>query len=182
MLSPLLMSWSRADFIEQYDWAAKGVRQYSGRVGEDTLNLDVYLCFDDIRHAAKASGEIQMVDSNMDAEYVSQAEFCSAKNRNHHGPGEDTSFTDGQVVFQAYYEGGLDEKSAAIAGLYGEVKKLAETYGDVLGFAEHHMEDGLWQFRCEYFKISAAKTVLRTVTQMCSDSTDVSTLPFLSVI
>lgn len=79
---------------------------------------------------------------------------------------------DGQVIFAAQFEG--DSVTSKQTGLYDEVRSLAGKYGELLEMSESKVSHGAWEFRAEYYKISAAKKAVEDLTEATPASIQVS--------
>ena len=140
--------------------------------------ITLFISFDDTRHAHSAKAEIDMVNYNWNAVYISQTEYTSGKKASlANGIQEVTSFHDGQVLFVAQF-GGLSS-DFSVDGLFDAVYAMAVSFGEVLGFREMESEAGNWNFRAEYYKISEAKTVINSITKAHPAGSGVSPSPCL---
>ena len=118
---------------------------------------------------------MEIVNSNwsMQSRYINQTEYASGKRAaDRAGNQESTAFYDGQIVFVVAYEGLSTDYAAE--GIYAKIQDLATTYGPVLAFAELKAEQGMFQFRVEYYSISVAKDVIKTVNKVTPVTFDVS--------
>ena len=124
--------------------------------------MTCFYSFDDLLAAAEAIGEAELVNAKWQVGYITQAEYAGAPST--HGTQEATSFYDGQLVFVATFDGMTAEFNPTEAA--EAVLKLAKRFGDVHVFNDVQTASyPNLQYRCEYFKISAAKAALRKATK-----------------
>ena len=127
-------------------------------------STNVFICFNDLRHAKEAFEQIQVVNPNWSGTYISQTEYASVKKSCDNGTQEvSTSFHDGQVIFVLSFAGRSTEFK--LDGLYDQVRNFAKTFGEVVAFSELDSEGITWKFRAEFYMISIAKEVLDNVTK-----------------
>lgn len=114
-----------------------------------------YLCFDDIRDAAIAIEQVDMIAQGWDAKYISQTEYAAVVKA---GPGGvqkiSTAFYDGQIVLTAVHDGSDEERN--VQGLYNWIKGNAAAFGDVLAIEASELQEDVMQYRIEFYTISAA--------------------------
>lgn len=124
---------------------------------------NVWICFNDIRDAVTAFGEIELVNPNWSAHYITQTEYVSGMKVAGNGLQEPSSFHDGQLVFVARFTGLNNEFT--VDGLYDIVTELAKKFGDIIGVREMDVEGTVQEFRVEFCQISAAKRILSRMTE-----------------
>jgi len=146
----------------QYGWDRKLRGSKAPPPNKDQKFLTLFYCFDDVEDAKRSVEEVELVNAQMSGGFITQAEYAGAPST--HGTQDATSFYDGQLVWVATFDGLTSEFNAG--GAADAVVELAQRFGKVYVFAEiqtatyPHLE-----FRCEYNKISAAKTALEKATK-----------------
>jgi hypothetical protein len=121
-------------------------------------SLSVALCFDDIAAAGSAEDDVNMIKPSWTISYISAGEFADVQ-----GFGDNaTSFFDGQVYYQATYEG--DFEKVNVPHLEEHVYRLAGNFGSVIAFQRVTNTCPTYIFRVEYQCISQAKEVLKELT------------------
>lgn len=151
--------------IKQFGWVVKVKGTHAVKPSPESDFLHMYICFDDVRDAKNALGEVQLVNTKLKAHYISQTEYQSSRqDANGNGTRQTTSFHDGQVSFDATYTGSQSDFSTN--GLFESIERMAADFGDVLGVSETESDgDGARRhFRVEFFKITDAKVVVGVIT------------------
>lgn len=135
---------------------------------------DVFFSFDDIRDAAQAEGDLEVVNPNWSIVYMSQTEYVSGR-KGGTGSQEKSSFHDGQLVLVAQFKGLNSEQT--LDGVFNMITTLAKDFGEVIGVREMDVDGGNRQYRVEYYKISAAKRVISRMTEESPAKLGVSARP-----
>lgn len=147
--------------VIQFGWADR-LRGISPIIQPEGARYPVLLvCFDDLRYAKKAIYDSKVIDTMDEPTYVSQSEYAAATF--HHGAALPTALYDGQVIFAARFEG--EGTAFNSRGLFSDVVAIARSYGRLLEVADAHISAGTWEFRVEFYAISAAKNAVADLTE-----------------
>ena len=176
-ISSFLLFRVVADIALQFDWQSKLRGCSAPPPADGKYHMFILLNFDDIRDADTAFADIELVSPSWTARYVSQTEYASGRKEGGSiGVQEATSFHDGQVVFIAKY-GGLS-RDFTVDGLYDHVMTIASSFGEIFSVSEIEIDAINRQYRMEYYKTSAAKSIVETFSQPYPVYFKVSSLPF----
>lgn len=148
------------------------VKQHNGRQkirgrkvpdsGSD--NLDVYICFDSLLDADKATEDVRSVAPDSQVYYISQADYAHVDDPR--GTTDRTSPFDGQVLFVATATGADDALTPdqLRAAVHDFANYYAEPDNKVRAFALHAAPNPrTWHFRVEFDRISDAFQVLSLI-------------------
>jgi hypothetical protein len=144
----------------QRDWQNKLIarKAFTGPSSNSTNPLSVALCFDDISDARSAEDDVNMIKPSWTISYISSGEFADA----HEFGTNPTSFFEGQVYFQATYEG--DFEKVNVPHLEEHVARLAGDFGQVSAIQRVTNTCPTYIFRVEFERISQAREVLKELT------------------
>jgi hypothetical protein len=123
-----------------------------------TQSMSVALCFDDVADASSAEDDVNMIKPSWNISYISSGEFADA----HEFGKNPTSFFEGQVYFQATYEGKFENVN--VPHLEEHVARLASNFGEVIAIQRVTNTCPTYIFRVEYQRISQAREVLKELT------------------
>lgn len=132
---------------------------YSRRVAQNSTNFYTthLICFDDLRDADVAKGDVEITDSSWQVSHIAQNEFASAKSTDEKQPS--TSYFDGQVLFETTFQG-LSDDFNKDAGQKA-VETLAATFGEIHAFnSVNAASTPRWQYRVEYKSIRSSKAAI----------------------
>lgn len=144
-------------------WKKKLIGYVAPPSANGSSRITVWLAFDDMRDAAKAIKDVEIVNSACQISYIPQTEYaCGTKAGEGHGIQEATSFYDGQVILLAKYNRGEDYEAR---GLYEYVQGTATHFGDIVGVNEKIVGANVRHYHVEFFKISDAKFMAESLTE-----------------
>lgn len=128
--------------------------------------MTAYVVFDDVRRAATARDNVELVETTADVDYITQPELAAAQKvilaTQPQNAGPLSYFYDGQVMFFAKFDGHVTACKAD--GLEDQIRGLAQKFGEVLALGELDAKNGMARFRVEFYSIKAAKEVVKKVT------------------
>lgn len=149
----------------QNNWEGKILIQKAVNSQKYDSMMCFYLCFDDLREAGKAMEQAKAAEDTWEIQYISDGLFndrigFSPKLGAHDGG----SKYDGQVIFSAICTGEMpcvDPRAVP-----ERVQQLAASFGDILNMGDFQQPGNrAWQFRVEFWSISAAKEAVTDVSR-----------------
>jgi hypothetical protein len=133
-------------------------KAFTDTAANPKTSLSVALCFDDVADASSAEDDVNMIKPSWSISYISSGEFADV----HEFGTNPTSFFEGQVYFQATYEG--DFEKVNVPHLEEHVSRLAGNFGKVIACQRVTNTCPTYIFRVEFQRISQAREVLKELT------------------